>query len=160
MVDPNHIANVFNRNHRVAKRQIEGLSDADCLIQPAVRGNCINWILGHMLLSRGNVLESLGQKAVIDSSKLELYDTDSEPITEESVGILKLEELVNLFDESQTLIDETLSAISDADWLEKEIDERGNKQWERIEFLSWHENYHVGQLEYLRQLAGTDDKVI
>ena len=144
----------------MAKLQIEGLSDAECLLQPAVRGNCINWILGHILLSRGNVLESLGQDAVIDSSILDLYDTDSVPITEESEGVFKLDQLITLFDESQEMINETLSTISDQDWLEKEINERGNKQWERIEFLSWHENYHVGQLEYLRQLAGTDDKVI
>jgi uncharacterized damage-inducible protein DinB len=29
-----------------------------------------------------------------------------------------------------------------------------------IFFLFWHESYHVGQPEYLRQLAGKDDKVI
>ncbi len=160
MVDPNHIADVFNRNLRVAKRQIEGLNDADCLLQPAVRGNCINWILGHLLLSRGNVLDSLGQEAVIDSSKLAIYDSDSDPITANSVGFIKLDQLIALFDRSQELLQETLSSISDEDWFEKEINERGNKQWERAEFLSWHEAYHVGQLEYLRQLGGTDDKVI
>jgi uncharacterized damage-inducible protein DinB len=29
-----------------------------------------------------------------------------------------------------------------------------------IFFLYWHESYHTGQPEYLRQLAGKDDKVI
>ena len=31
---------------------------------------------------------------------------------------------------------------------------------ERLVFLHWHETYHVGQLELLRQLAGTNDAVI
>ncbi len=29
-----------------------------------------------------------------------------------------------------------------------------------LHFLLWHETYHVGQMEYLRQLAGVNDKVI
>jgi hypothetical protein len=31
---------------------------------------------------------------------------------------------------------------------------------EKIAFSHWHETYHVGQLELLRQLAGKNDKVI
>ena len=31
---------------------------------------------------------------------------------------------------------------------------------ERIFFLYFHETYHVGQTELLRQLTGVDDKVI
>jgi DNA-binding SARP family transcriptional activator len=30
----------------------------------------------------------------------------------------------------------------------------------RVSFFHWHETYHVGQLEILRQLAGTDDAII
>jgi hypothetical protein len=30
----------------------------------------------------------------------------------------------------------------------------------QITFLQWHETYHLGQLEPLRQLAGKNDKVI
>jgi|GEM_PF-5021639 len=30
----------------------------------------------------------------------------------------------------------------------------------QLSFLSWHETYHTGQTEYLRQLAGKDDQVI
>jgi hypothetical protein len=29
-----------------------------------------------------------------------------------------------------------------------------------LAFLNWHEAYHVGQLELLRQLAGKNDQVI
>jgi hypothetical protein len=31
---------------------------------------------------------------------------------------------------------------------------------QQIRFSHWHETYHVGQLELLRQLAGKNDKVI
>jgi hypothetical protein len=32
--------------------------------------------------------------------------------------------------------------------------------FERIEGLHWHETYHTGQLEILRQLAGTNDRIV
>jgi hypothetical protein len=31
---------------------------------------------------------------------------------------------------------------------------------ERLTFANWYETYHVGQLEFLRQLAGKNDTVI
>jgi hypothetical protein len=31
---------------------------------------------------------------------------------------------------------------------------------DEIEGLAWHETYHLGQLELLRQLAGKNDQVI
>ena len=160
MIGSNHVASVFKRNLWVANRQIEDLSNEDCLLQPPFRGNCINWILGHLLSSRQTVLDMLAQDAVIDHKELISYEYDSEPITAESKGILSLERLLELLEKAQTLISEGLSKVSEEDWNNKEIDEKGTKLWERVEFLSWHETYHVGQLEYLRQLAGTDDKVI
>ena len=37
---------------------------------------------------------------------------------------------------------------------------RERTRLQRLQSLLWHETYHVGQLELLRQLAGTDDKVL
>ena len=37
---------------------------------------------------------------------------------------------------------------------------RGQSRWNRMEFMIWHEAYHIGQLEYLRHLAGSHEKVI
>jgi methionine salvage enolase-phosphatase E1 len=31
---------------------------------------------------------------------------------------------------------------------------------DRIKGLHWHETYHTGQLELLRQLAGTNDRIV
>jgi len=59
------------------------------------------------------------------------------------------------------MFEERISGMTSED-LDKEIGEDEEKVTlgMRIEFLSWHEAYHTGQTEYLRQLAGTDDKVI
>jgi hypothetical protein len=40
------------------------------------------------------------------------------------------------------------------------VDQRTTTVGQRVLGLYFHETYHVGQLELLRQLAGTGDKVI
>ena len=43
---------------------------------------------------------------------------------------------------------------------EIQVGEHKRTLGERLFFLYFHETYHAGQTEYLRQLAGKDDKVI
>ena len=49
-------------------------------------------------------------------------------------------------------------ARATSEFLAAKVDEES--RGEQIAFSNWHETYHVGQLELLRQLAGKDDKVI
>ena len=48
--------------------------------------------------------------------------------------------------------DEDLAAVID--------EERGTTLEERLDFHMFHEALHIGEIGVLRQLAGTDDKVI
>ncbi|MEM8861967.1 MAG: hypothetical protein AAGD96_26900, partial [Chloroflexota bacterium] len=59
---------------------------------------------------------------------------------------------------TQQQLKDGFEEISDQQLVEK--DERERTVAERLLFLAWHEGYHVGQTEYLRQLAGKDDKII
>ena len=38
--------------------------------------------------------------------------------------------------------------------------ERDDTLRKRLAFMAWHDSYHTGQTEYLRQLTGVNDKVI
>ncbi|NHZ72498.1 MAG: hypothetical protein GWP17_05390, partial [Aquificales bacterium] len=53
-----------------------------------------------------------------------------------------------------------LSEIPEAILAEIYDEERGTAVGDRIASLHWHETYHTGQLEILRQLAGKNDSVI
>lgn len=160
-MDVNQLENVYKRNLMVIKRQIEGLTHEDSLIQLPFRGNCLNFVLGHMVGSRQMVLEVLGVKPVMTERQMARYIREAIPITEDGDDVMTLEQIMDVMDESQALISEHVLALSQDD-LEKEVGEGDQKTTlgRRIEFLSWHETYHTGQTEYLRQLAGTDDKVI
>ena len=62
------------------------------------------------------------------------------------------------FERTQTQLADGFAEISEQQLAEK--NEHGSTVAERILFLAWHEGYHLGQTEYLRQLAGKDDKII
>lgn len=161
MHDVKVLANVFKRNTMVTGRQVEGLTHADSLLQPDFRGNCLNYVLGHIVVHREKVMEMLGLTPIMDPTSRALYDYGSDPITEDVEGVLELDELMDLLSQMNELI---TSAVKDltAEALVREVKlgESSATLGQRLEFFGWHEAYHVGQTEYLRQLAGTDDKVI
>jgi uncharacterized damage-inducible protein DinB len=160
-VDPKQLENVYKRNLIVIKRQIDGLTHEDSLIQPPFRGNCLNFILGHIAASRQIVIKALDAPELMSEGHITRYTQDADPVTGEGADIMTLEEIMEVMEQSQETLSDRLLKLTPAD-LTKEIGEGDQKTTlgRRIEFLSWHEAYHTGQTEYLRQLAGTDDKVI
>jgi len=161
MHDVKVLANVFKRNTMVIGRQVEGLSHTDSLLQPEFRGNCLNYVLGHIVVHREKVMEILGVTPIMDPTSRALYDYGSDPITEDVDGVLELDSLMDLLSQMSELI---ISAVRDLspEALERDVKlgDSSATLGQRLEFFGWHEAYHVGQTEYLRQLAGTDDKVI
>jgi len=143
--------------YRVIMRQTDGLTQVDSLIQPPFRGNCLNWVLGHIINGRNATLKYLGEDPVWSEEINKRYDRNSEPITGEAENILTLPQLLHDLEVSQERIQAALKQIS-PERLATVIDE--DTLEEQVRFLHWHETYHVGQLELLRQLAGKNDKVI
>jgi hypothetical protein len=153
------IHDLFKTNHWVATHQTDGLTHEDSLLQLPFRGNCLNWVLGHILVSRESALKMLGIDGSWTEAEIARYKFDSEPITSpDDPAILSLERLLADFERTQEQIADGFAEISEHQLAEK--DERGRTVAERLLFLAWHEGYHLGQTEYLRQLAGKDDKVI
>ena len=100
MITTANLTEAFARNVAIIRRQAAGLTQEESLRQPPFRGNCLNWVVGHLADYRDHILRALG----------------AEPVMGEA--------------------------------------------GERLFFWYFHETYHVGQTELLRQLAGKDDKII
>ncbi len=153
------IHGLFQTNHWVVAHQTDGLTHEDSLLQLPFRGNCLNWVLGHCLVSRQNVLKMLGIQGSWTEEEIARYTFDTEPITAaDDPAILSLERLLADFDLTQKQLEEGFAEVSEQQLAE--TNENGRSVAERLLFLAWHEGYHLGQTEYLRQLAGKDDKVI
>lgn len=159
MISANHVKKIFERSLWVINRQVEGISHEESLLLAEFRANSMNWVLGHLLYERQIVLEFLGMEPVAPKNLTDRYARDSEPVTAESEGIIRLEDLLSYFQQSDEKFAEGFANLEESRWHEA-INEKGTTLWMRLEFLAWHEAYHVGQLELLRQLAGKDDKVI
>ncbi|MBN2554554.1 MAG: DinB family protein [Anaerolineales bacterium] len=161
MIDPQRLASSFALNVRIMKLQTAGLSHAESLLQLPFRGNCMNWVVGHLLSSRQQLISILGGTLPIDAGSLGRYATGSDPITRDAADIIHLDQLITALDESRQVLQDLLSGL-DAAVLEQTIGEgdHADTLGESIFGLFFHETYHTGQLEILRQLAGTDDAVI
>ena len=159
MISSELIVQQYQRDAWVIEQQVNGLSHQESLLQLPFRSNCFNWVLGHIVVHRDKALQALGKGPTLNANKTQVYQRGSDPILDQESAVPLTTLLEALKDSQKTLLtqlqeipDKKLTAYWDQ---EKEI-----SVGERIIFLQWHEAYHVGQLEILRQLAGKDDKII
>jgi hypothetical protein len=146
----------YGSTHWLIKKHADGLSQADSIIQPPFQANCFNWILGHILAGRHEALSYLGGPTLWKEEEIALYKTGSAPITKAGQG-LALGRLLADLDETQVLIVERLEQVSPEE-LARIVDTRFGERpmGQHIAGLHWHETYHTGQLEILRELASSD----
>ncbi len=140
----------FESTRWLVSKFVEGLSHEDSVVAPPFRSNSFNWVLGHILVSRDNVIALLNQNEVLKSEERELYDTGSDILNPSHA--VHLDKLVQLLEESQNQIAQGLNAATDQELAALFNEERGQTVEDRISGLHWHETYHLGQLEILRQV--------
>lgn len=152
----------FQRNLEIIRRQAEGLSHRDSLIQLPFRANCLNWVVGHILNNRRTIFQLLDRIDLISDLDLTRYQREAEPILEEGPGVHPLTLLLKELETSQERLDMLLSDMTGDDF-QRPVDFFGSGEKPLIDwlfFFYFHETYHTGQTELLRQAAGTDDKII
>jgi hypothetical protein len=143
-----YAANTWLINHLT-----EGLTHAESVLQLPFPANCLNWVLGHIINGRNTALELLGAKTVWDEELGDRYRSGSEPITSLEQARVLADLLQNL-EQAQAALEMALERCPPSE-LERLVEtERGEKpRWEHLAGLSWHETYHIGQLEIFRALA-------
>lgn len=161
MIDAAGLVRAFERNTRIIEMQAEGLSHSDSLIQTEYNINCLNWVVGHVVQYRGVMIDDLGGERIVAPMVLDRYARESNPITEDGPDVVQFDELVALARRSQDRIAELLETMTADDFAaERTQGSRTSTVGSSLFFLYFHDTYHVGQTELLRQLAGTDDAII
>jgi hypothetical protein len=147
-------------NSGIIRMQTKEISQAESLIQPPFQGNCLNWVVGHLLTSRDTILTLMKLEPVLSPAEMAIYDRGTKPLIDPQAAF-ELPALLEKIKISEERIREGILQLSDDDLDEATTFGSSNGALGRhIFFLLWHETYHVGQLELLRQLAGKNDKVI
>jgi len=152
---------VFRNNAYVTDKALKvnlaGLTQADSLVQPSPGGNCLNWVVGHLLCVYNNVLLMLGQEQVVAPERLKRYDRGTSPI-QNSAEALELSELLSAWEKALPRIDTGLAALTQERLDEKAPISPTNNPDETVRSLlavvGFHQAYHVGQLGILRRIAG------
>ncbi|MDJ0924445.1 MAG: DinB family protein [Acidimicrobiia bacterium] len=161
MIGAKRLARAFARNTAILKMQTAGLRHEDSLLQTPYNINCLNWTLGHILLYRDRLLDQVRGERQFGAGELDSYMRESDPIHEDGPGVLPLARLVGALETSQEAIDHALGELTDEEFsAETEVDGRMVSLASNLHFSYFHDTYHTGQTEILRQVAGTDDRVI
>lgn len=162
MITLQDLVNGYARNLEIVRLQTAGLTQGDSLLQLPFRANCLNWVVGHILTNRVNILRLLGIQDPLPGVDLAHYERESEPIAGPEAGVLVLNELLSHLETTQELLGGALAAETPESLQRtapyRDRPERPLAFW--LFFLYFHDSYHVGQTEILRQAAGADDKII
>jgi len=152
-------------NQWLIGKQMDGLTHEDTLIELPFRGNRLNWVLGHLAEHRDWMLRAVDCTTLMPANQAMMYRRGSDPLTDTSTAI-PMDTLMGYLDHSLSCILTQLETASDEFLSEKPSEgilmesQRDRTRFQRLQGLLWHETYHVGQLELLRQLAGKDDAVL
>lgn len=161
MITIGQLAEGFELNLRLIQRQTEGLSHADSLLQTPYNINCLNWVLGHIAVNRDRILLLLGEASLLSEAEYDRYKSESDPIREDGEDVVPLERLLRVLADGQQIISALFSALSDEDLSQEvQVGERMIPLGLRLHGFYFHDTYHTGQTDLLRQVAGTDDKIV
>lgn len=158
MISAQDMTSMLKRNMWVIGQQVDGLTHEDSLLQLPFRGNCLNWVIGHMIVHRDKMLKRIGGEPLWGAEVAAFYDHGSEPITD-GTNAVNFETMLADLQTSQERLEAAMQAATDSQ-LDAAAEGRDGTVRDYLAFLVWHDAYHTGQTEYLRQLAGVDDKVI
>lgn len=108
------------------------------------------------------VLDLLGAPRVVASAETARYRRESDPILEDGPGALALDRLVAGLIDSGAAISATLHSLDEAALAAGSGREGGDEAslGLRVYFQYFHDTYHTGQTELLRQVTGIGDKII
>ncbi len=152
MIEPQILIDLYTETHRQIKERIAGLTHEESLIAPPGGGNCLNWVLGHIMVARSNVLALLGAPTVWTTrAQFAPYLPGSPPLAGGETA-QRLETIAADLDRTQEQLVAALRGTTAAALGATASD--GRTLGAHLAFYQSHESFHAGQVELLRQLLG------
>lgn len=150
--------------HRVVKMNADGITHNESLGQPQPAGNCLNWVMGHLISVYDNVLPLFGQKPVMGKDVLRRYDRGA-PALQNGAEALPWDALMTAWDQAEERVDAALASLT-AEKLDAPApapaSPRNNPNETVRSLLTlvfFHQAYHAGQTGLLRRLAGREGAI-
>ena len=138
---------VLQSSHMVLNRNLKDITHTESLVTPTRGGNSLNWVVGHIIVSRDDIRELIGLDRLCGDD-MKMYDRDTEPVSPDK--LMDFSKLLEMFNAGQNLLVDKL----------KETDLReDNEKYRMVTFLAFHEAYHVGQTGILRRIIGKEGAI-
>lgn len=117
-------------------------------------------MLGHIAINRDNVMCLIGGKERFSEEQRLRYSSESKPIVEDGPDVMQLEKLLEILSSGQARL-ASMEELSETDLLKEiQLGEWVMPLGTRLYGFYFHDTYHVGQVDLLRQVAGANDKVV
>lgn len=146
----------LDANLELLERMLEGVDRAGSLRPLVTGGSHLNWLVGHMVVSRDAMLRAAGAEGFGAGQLEPLYRRGANaPDDDAALDLSELTALLRrqgrrLVERLPTLDDDALAApsgMADADVRRL------------LEVMVWHETYHLGQAVLYRRALGLDSPV-
>lgn len=156
------IALQFRYTHAVLTQNLEGFTEDDAFAAPAGGGNCANWIVGHLLNSRAELLSALDAEAPWGDRRLARYRRGSAQLSG-AKGALPLTELLEDLNATQNTLLAAFKAFDESRLRDPAPFSPTENPKETVGSLfaglAFHESYHAGQTGLLRRMVGKEGKI-
>ncbi|MFN2187630.1 MAG: DinB family protein [Candidatus Promineifilaceae bacterium] len=143
------IRDQYVESYQNIKSFTAGINHKDSVWQPPFGGNSVNWIMGHLVVSRCNFLMLLDVPSVWPMDQCLRYIPGSKPVSGEN-GCVPFDEVLSAFDRTQEQLVTALDSATPKELAEIKDD---RTVAESLVYYLSHESQHAGQLEILCVLA-------
>src|SRR5829696_2955035 len=151
--DFKNISRMFRANTDIINKAIADVRPEDWFRKPSDDSNHMMWLLGHVIVHRGQVLKNLG--AQWDSSWAPLFARGAERVADAEYP--SVDEMRAAWDQISEQLKTALRAAPE-DLLAKPAPE-GPPSFDKklsgtVAFFAFHDTYHTGQVSFLRKWLG------
>ena len=156
------LVRLYEFSYSLLNRNLDGVTNEESLIIPHPAGNCINWVLGHVVTARNTVLTLAGGNAIVNDEAAPHYRRGSAPLRPGD-SVPDIATLQGWLAGSQQQLIPALVALPE-EKLRRPVPEPLRRPpltgtvGDALARLAAHESYHNGQIGLLRRLGESQER--
>lgn len=158
------LADVWEISQGTLRVNLRGITESDALLAPPSGGNCINWVVGHIVSARDQLLQGWDMEAFLTEEQAACYGRGSAGLAEDTDHAT----LKHLKEGLKVTMGRMQPVLGE---LDQEALDRGvrperfpmpvkHPTWGALlTFALFHESYHGGQIGILRRHLGQEGAI-
>ena len=148
MIRPQFLSEQYSDTYNQVKNVTAGISQSESLLEIGPGVNCLNWLVGHIVVARCNFLTFLDVPSIWGMDEIRRYIPGSTPIMNDE-DATPFAQLLADFDRSQEQLTTALAQVVPADLTSVRQDK---SIAEHLAYYAAHEAQHTGQIELICRL--------